>query len=799
MGPDCARCGSGMAPRERFWCDRCKAYFCPNCVPATRKCPHCRKETVALESELWRKLGKFMAAILVIVLVMVGGIGAAVYSSAGPGEVTDIADARPGQEVRLYGVINSTNVPAFTVVKSGDDWTLGSSNLFLLANPRDPQSNITVDVSKCQDLDSTYRYESGDTTGSYIDGDRITVVGKVIRNETGERVLLASMVRDGFSEPTSPWVLVFAFGFTALLFGGMVYHSRWKDLRKRREQHERFVKAKAAGIWAEKPAEKEKIPPKYEYTDRGPIMNTLGEPLSAVWEPHSLYMSRRRNNAIGYAVMAAISTCLLGYWILFLGCSIEDFSFMFLAFGASMIVGIVMWHFMSGFMMMAMPSEFAFTPQGAYFRYPVKKGMFVRVESVAWDDIKDIPNAEEALAAPGSTRHYTVIKVGETDAWLDLGKDVQKRFIEEWRRERPASDVRKEELETRKAEEAKKVQAETIGKTEIDWMAMPVEKKSKWLFKLVIGSMMVLLAGMCLYFAYMTKSAFFLALAVILPLAIGVPMWLFDRFVSGLGFRHVTATGFSDEGLHFRYSDGKVKKDEPEFIPWTNIKRVSVPNDTYFQIFPVEKGKDLSYPGVLGHYSFGLNMAAVGRIAKELDERHERAHPGSAPPAGRPGPTEVVQNGAFGSARTMMMLPPIGLAIGIALGAVLSYLIGFGGTIVGTIISMVSFIGLIELTPGNYKRWKAAPESVGLSSTGVILEYGERPVPPGTVSLLPWASLDRLSRRSEENELYTGLGFEDKAGSPVLIATKRSGTTWYLGPLDPPLAERIQTEASRYR
>src|SRR5512137_2210616 len=103
MSIDCARCGSQIIPRERFWCDRCNAYFCPNCVPATRKCPHCQKATVSLESELWRKMGKFMGGILVVIIVMVGGIGAAVYSSAGPGEVSSIADARPGQEVRLYG------------------------------------------------------------------------------------------------------------------------------------------------------------------------------------------------------------------------------------------------------------------------------------------------------------------------------------------------------------------------------------------------------------------------------------------------------------------------------------------------------------------------------------------------------------------------------------------------------------------------------------------------------------------------------------------------------------------------
>jgi hypothetical protein len=786
-----------MTPRERFWCDRCKAYFCPNCIPATRKCPNCQKATVSLESELWRKMGKFVAAILVIIVVMVGGIGAAVYSSAGPGEVTDIADAQPGQEVRLYGVINSTNVPAFTVVKSGDDWTLGTSDMFLLVNPHDPQDNIIVDVSKCRDLDSTYRYKSGDTTGSYLDGDRITVVGKVIRNETGERVLVASTVRDGFSEPTSPWVFVFAFGMTALLLGGMVYQSRWKDLRKRREQHERFMKAKAAGIWTEKPAEKEKTSPKYEYTDRGPVMHTLGEPLIAAWEPHSLYMSRRRNNTIGYVVMAAVSIALISYWAIFLGASTESGPFFVLIIGGALIAGIVMWHFMSGFMMMAMPSEFAFTPQGAYFRYASKKSMVIRVESVAWDDIKDIPNAEEALAAPGNTRHYTVIKVGETESWLDLGKDVQKRFIEEWRRERPASDVRKEELEERTTEEIERARKETVEKAKIEWMEIPVKKGSSLFMKWFMPAMLVFVAGVFLYFAYMTRSLFVLALAIILPLAIGVPMWLFDRFISGMKIRHVTATGFSAEGLHFRYSEGKVKKDEPDFIPWTNIERVSVPNSALFQVFPVEKDKNLSFPGELGYYSFGLDTATVQMIANGMDQRYERTHPECAPSRNVAAPAETFENAAYNKARNRALLPFIGLVTGIALGVGLSFLNHFLALTVGTVVSLISFLSIVQVAPVNYRRWKAAPERVGLSPDGIHLYFGKRPVPPGTVGFLSWASLDRFSRRSDEDKLNDGLGFEDEVKSPVLIATKKSGTTWYLGPLDAPLSERIQILAPR--
>jgi hypothetical protein len=57
--------------------------------------------------------------------------------------------------------------------------------------------------------------------------------------------------------------------------------------------------------------------------------------------------------------------------------------------------------------------------------------------------------------------------------------------------------------------------------------------------------------------------------------------------------------------------------------------------------------------------------------------------------------------------------------------------------------------------------------------------------------------LERLSPVEDEKDRMWGAGPTDRPGMKSLIAVKKSGTKWVVGPFDTALIDRLRTEYSR--
>jgi hypothetical protein len=70
MSLDCARCGTAMDDRrDRFWCDRCGAYFCGRCIGLSGRCPHCGNENLPDEHGRLIKYASMIVACTVAIVV----------------------------------------------------------------------------------------------------------------------------------------------------------------------------------------------------------------------------------------------------------------------------------------------------------------------------------------------------------------------------------------------------------------------------------------------------------------------------------------------------------------------------------------------------------------------------------------------------------------------------------------------------------------------------------------------------------------------------------------------------------
>jgi len=243
-GLECPACGSDMpSPKDRFWCPRCRAFFCTDCIRKPDICPNCGRR-----AKLDAKLRRVIYLLTVVEsAVAITGLLFMVYLAfidTTPTGFGSIADVRPGQVVRLYGVIDAPNWTAFVLNNGDNGWTLKSWEPFHLADPNNISINISINLSSCDDFYRNAGTGTNDAQSIYRKGDDITVVGKVELDTSGERVLRAESIRASREDSTNFWDLVlFVFILLVFLPIGIMMLLLFSMARTQQIRHRRFLES----------------------------------------------------------------------------------------------------------------------------------------------------------------------------------------------------------------------------------------------------------------------------------------------------------------------------------------------------------------------------------------------------------------------------------------------------------------------------------------------------------------------------------------------------------------------------
>jgi hypothetical protein len=767
-------------PKDRFWCQKCKAYFCQNCVLPSSRCPNCDERLYEPESKTDSRLNKVLVIILGIVMIIPLAFILAIPADNTPHQVSPIPSASPGQTVRLYGTINATSGTAFVLDLGEDDWVLRTSQPFLLVDTRDPSVNITVDVSRCRDFYRSAHFITGDKNCSYLDGDNITVVGDVRTNASGGKVLHATKVMSWYSSYSGGSYLSYLMLLPFVLVVVMAIATFKSGKGKNRRYHADFLATHAGKPFPARKAETGPAPSVLQ-AQAGPSLtvDTLGEPFNVEWIPNRSYRKNRMYSIIASLAFIAIGAPVAVLWANGILAAPEgEFPFAPVFAAAFIGAGLVML-LLVPWMANTIPSHAGLTSKGLYFKHD-KPTNWQRIQSAAWTEIADIPNADEMIANPKTDFSGLQFKVGDTTLFVFLEKELSIRIIEAWRRHRPSGELRKEQAGKRHEEElealGKKVESERRVEWTVNRSLAAFERTQRNLLR-IMAVVFSIPAAACVW-VFISTGFDPLWLIMIIPVLFpGLLVYSLIRAAKSKSNK-ISGVGFSDQGMHFRFAEKDPREPGADFVPWSEIRDMAPPAGSVLTLRAAGREKALSW--------FNLDDALVLRAARELDRRRgcERAAPDG--PASETAPNPLYRELWL---RTYVPLALLGASV--AAIPVTGFL--FGILAFATVFLAAGLFVLVLLTvPMPYSLLCWAPEKVSFFASGVGFSFGQRPVPAGSAGYLAYDELERLSPPEDEPEGLSRWGPDQRPGMKSLIAVKKSGTRWFIGPFDLALIERIR-------
>jgi hypothetical protein len=225
---DCAKCGRKFfqhSPVNALWCDKDHVFLCRKCTKPDapkqpRVCSFCSGRVSAALS------GGFALAIFLIALGL--ALGTLLYfdaeyrSSLQSTPEVPVSSIHPGEVVRLYGVISSSQDPVLSAYwqssgKGGGSWVWSGHDFYL----NQGSGTVLVDVSNMMSHIYGNPPHSSSNQASYQSGDTIAVVGTV--DTSGGSLILhaqaASASDGGFGDPAA---LPVAIGFYIMATAGVV-------------------------------------------------------------------------------------------------------------------------------------------------------------------------------------------------------------------------------------------------------------------------------------------------------------------------------------------------------------------------------------------------------------------------------------------------------------------------------------------------------------------------------------------------------------------------------------------------
>jgi hypothetical protein len=734
------------------------------------------------ESKVNKRMMMLVGVVSVVLIIMMAAIFGSLVVRSGPTDYTPISKARPGQEVRLWGVINgTTDGTAFTLTEVKGDWALSGSRPFLLQDLKDPSSNITVDVYNCKDFSSDARAGSSDATSTYLEGDKITVVGKVSTNSTGARVVEATMVRSYYSKPLGLVTLIPIMILPMVMIGAIFYFTITKRSKANRRFHQDFLITHAGKPLGAPKIEAPSSVPVTQMHAPGELNFTkdlLGPPPIVEWVPNKTYKKNMFWGYVSLVVIIAIGIGLGYLWHLGIGV-LEDDSFPLIGIFAVVFTGMgIAFIFLMPYFVNMIPMEAAFTANGVYFKY-WKPTKFLRLQSTSWKDIKEVPSEELLKMTPPPKLYMIQLKVGDEDHSVYLDPDLQRMFIEQWRY-RSAEVAKMAIVEEHREQVQVQLQKVAEQTQDIQWatnLALK-KRKNKTLGANILIALLVGLMALLPIYLIITVGFNFAFLAMLFMMLF--PLVFIVLLKTMIKTNDVSAVGFSHQGVHFKFEKMEKKnKETAEFVAWDDIKEIIPLIGTRLELTVGEVKKKLEWSDI--------DNDLLLRMACTLDAHRKCTFTGVPPP-----PTEVVPNPLYMRFWNLTYYPIFALLLSILFGAVASYFLGFVAIMVTMVVVILLFFAVKEVVPGNRSRLKRAPNAIGLSDAGIYVMYTKAVPPPGATNFIPWNEIARFSTIEDEKEALFGEGIADRPGQKSIIIVKTSGTKWIIGPMDPTMFEKIK-------
>jgi hypothetical protein len=113
--------------------------------------------------------------------------------------LSNIGNVSVGQDVKIYGQIDSSRPIAFVLIFRDDHWQLQFHAEFNITDARG--GRILPDVTGCHDFFPKFHNLSDKDHSQYRDGDNVTVFGKVGETEDGKKTLEVRRIYPGAKDP----------------------------------------------------------------------------------------------------------------------------------------------------------------------------------------------------------------------------------------------------------------------------------------------------------------------------------------------------------------------------------------------------------------------------------------------------------------------------------------------------------------------------------------------------------------------------------------------------------------------
>lgn len=744
---DCPKCGKSFGfLGNQFWCRKCKAYFCDSCAREKLVCPKCGGR-ISVDKSSILPISLMMVAIIILVMSLV--VSSFSYSY----EYTKIADLRPGEHVRIYGVINSSTPVVARVAWSNNSWQLQNYTPFELSDPGNSSLSVPINLSQCKYFNLDEEPSSGCNTYEYRTGQPVTVKGWVTIGQAGNLSVNSTSIYPGKlpSGTGFPSYFVLIGGGLTLLSVAVAGFQMY-----RRSQHCRYPEQNPVLKMPEQlPAEK---PPE---TRNDWVENPLSR-ITLRWSRPLKYV----------AAFAGVPMFIGGLIFFFLG-------YMPAVVLMTPALLLIIFSAMQSIIDSNTPTMVAIAEDGLHMQYARPRGQGGARTFIDWNDIKYIYlRTEEKVEGIQIELKDGMTLFRASTELLDAVQDAYRQYRANHNENSPARTNDKLTPAIQPVSDNEPAISThptgTIRNRLPGWMTL-------------IGISMIsagfLAVGAYTYFNWNdTDLDFWENLGII-----ALVFFASGLMLIGIGYNALDEVIFSKIGIAFRY---RGSTNTPQPVQWGTISRVSPIGMGWFSI---EQNFGETTKLML------TEQRIAERIVQEIDRRYLENHPESRAGVPTEPVTDRIDNAVKKRTGRFLIAMICVFSVGIVILGISMYPVYFVEeykpmtSLAGIYLSMPFIAFPVVLFSKKYPLWRFAPYTVRISRTGIVTDHRARVPPAGHAGPIGWDEISGIETLAEAvKALQLTWDLRDTEKSKTIVIRKKSGTAHILGPVDPVIVDAVK-------
>ena len=578
---ECSKCGRKLSilrfRSQGWWCKKCKMYVCRKCIDKKFRCPHCKKKipTKLLIAAMMPAVIVFLTTTVMLAFYLPESIEEYNWNEM---EVTDIGDLEAGDEVKIYGIINSTNPEPISGYdyKSDDEWEFKSTaeNFYVY----DETGQIYVNMSDWEVIYRGRHFASNTTRvggPAYINNESVCIIGETELNETNELVLKGKIVGRNpktFFDINDLSFFIYFSGISGffLLIGATFFVYRISHHNRNKQSVQ--------------------IAPPEDTMEHEP------EFIEIEW-----YLNRVYNRFKLIAAFLTSVAVILTIVFIYLGWIPLEISSACCDFGV-VLVFIYMWPPLFIWIYLDIPHKIGISQEGIHVRFRTKQFDQDGAGFIKWSDIREISSD-----IGYDTSLVFTMKDDEKRGIGSLSNEIGQKILDHYR--------------SLRGETPKKIKPVARGKK--TWILNQYTRKHIFYGKLIIIISILLIPVVIMIsiiYNFEIDLLLYSFMCLLLPLFFGV---------MEIHFSKTAPEGiiFTQDGMHLKYFR-KPDPGKPDYISWAEIDLINPP--TPFMITMLRKN------GIEQEFRF-INIELIQTIIKNFEKykiRVKKLKPSKLPPEG---------------------------------------------------------------------------------------------------------------------------------------------------------------------